>query len=73
MQKNQTEPRSAAVDMPAEIDFSGGVRGKYSQIRRDLERYREALERIRDAGADRGDPQEVVRKMRECAEEALAR
>jgi hypothetical protein len=72
MQKNQTERLPAEDDMPPEIDFSRGVRGKYSQVRRDLERYREALERIRAAGMGQGDPQEAVRKMRDYAEEALA-
>lgn len=80
MKDRRNAPKATAVanddDMPAEIDFSGGVRGLrgpmiVAQAMR-AERYRQALEHIRDVTAEERDPREAVRRMREYAAEALA-
>jgi hypothetical protein len=57
--------------MPAEIDFSGGVRGKYAPARRHAARLQRALERIRDMPGVDEHPREAARAMQDEARRVL--
>ena len=58
-------------EMPSLIDFSGGVRGKYSPARREAARLRRALEKIRDKTGVEEHPLAAARDMQAAARQAL--
>ena len=66
------QPGDDDDDMPALIDFSGGVRGKYSPARRQAARLRRALEKIRDMTGVEEHPLQAAREMQDEARRTLA-
>jgi hypothetical protein len=63
--------RDGDDDMPAVVDFSRGVRGKYSPARREADRLRRALARIRDMAGVEDPPLDAACQMQTEARRAL--
>lgn len=57
--------------MPEVIDFSQGVRGKYSPAKRETARLRRALEKIRDTADIEDHPLAAARDMQAEARRVL--
>jgi hypothetical protein len=68
-----TQTMQRDPDMPDEIDFSGGVRGKRGRaLLMEMMRLKRALRQIRDMQHVDQDPLQAARAMQDCARRALS-